>query len=496
MRKVGIMIAIENYVDKRIPNVDYAEADARALAEILRQHDFDSADQLVLINNEATHVSIESRVRKILSGMAKDDILYFYYTGHGFARNGRNYITCNDTFLNDLENTSIPVEWLFEQFKKSDCKKIVMFLDSCESGMLATTKVRGIYSDLTKDELEDFFDNAEHCVCFAACKPGQSSHPSDELKHGIWTYHVIEAFNANATLALEKGHLLTSSSLQNYLKKEVPRTIRTTYTGKIVQTPWFYGAASGDFLIADVGPIIEKRKTSANPTLQQLKRIVIYGKSLGDIKGLSGFKKRFHHVPDSATDAANAFVAKIATQEISDDIKEKYEALRAAFGFKRRDLTADGPEDGAGTIITPFFDYNVDVRVNPKDTSEVLWRREIVNIREPEKILSDEFDRVFPDIFDTLEFQVTKEIDIKDLIDQIEDSDEDQIHAEFDHECTYCRLRIKGFSSSITITTDAVRLKRTEPGSPRKLIEDFFAAQKLLVDKYQIRQLPFAKSGD
>ncbi len=198
MRKVAILIAVEHYADNRISTVEYAQADANGLASAIQEHGFDQNEQTILVDVSATKATIESRVRKILVGLTEKDTLYVYYAGHGFAKNAKNFITCVDTSLDDLELTSIAVEWLFAEFKRSTCKRIVLFLDSCESGMLADTSIRGIFTDLTEDELRQFFELAEHSVCFAACKPGQRSYPADKYKHGVWTYHLIESLNANA----------------------------------------------------------------------------------------------------------------------------------------------------------------------------------------------------------------------------------------------------------------------------------------------------------
>ena len=493
MRKAAILIAVEQYGDNRISPVKYARADAQDLGLALEEHGFAAADQTVLIDNAATKTLIESRVRKVLDGLTEDDTLYFCYAGHGFAKDGKNYITCSDTDIDDLENTSIPVQWLFDRFWDSSCNKLVMFLDSCESGMLATSKVRGIYTDLTEDELNAFFGTAEHCVCFAACKPGQKSHSSDHLKHGIWTHHLVQALSADDPGALEKGHLLTSASLQNHLFREVPKTIRATFKGNVVQTPWVYGAMSSDFLVGDVGPILERRKLAANPHLQQLRQIVLLSERAVAIKRLSGFsKKRGHFVPDEASSSADDFVGRIAETELHEDLEQQYGALRTAFGFKRRDLQTDGPEDGSGSIITPHFDYEVSVRVNPDDATEALWRREITNIREPDQVLSEEFDAAFPSTFDRLEFQVAESIDIEGIVDQIENLDDDRVSVECNRECTHCRVRIEGLDASIIITPGSFQLERFGTGSPRKLLEGFFEAQKLLIDQHQIKQLPFS----
>jgi hypothetical protein len=384
------------------------------------------------------------------------------------------------------------VEWLFAEFKKSACKRLVLFLDSCESGMLASADIRGIYTDLTEDELKQFFGQAEHCVCFAACKPGEYSHPADKLKHGIWTYHLLEALNANAPGALEKGHLLTSSSLQNHLSVSVPRTLRGTYTGTPVQTPWVYGALSSDFLIADVAPILTKRKAAANPNAKQLRQIRLFNECELPVRRLSGFLKG-HRVPDRVSSATEAFIAKISSDEVGEDLDKILIALRAAFNFKRKELEVR-TGDGGGSIITPYFDYDVTVSLNPNDTSEVIWRRQVLNIREPDMVLTEEFDEAFAGVFDTLEFSANKTIDIPSIVDQIEDLDADEISVSYDKSLDWCEITVNGMDATIRVTPDAISVTRHSGNSPKLLIESFFEVQKALIDTHQLKQLPFTDS--
>jgi hypothetical protein len=42
-----------------------------------------------------------------VKALTKRDYLYIFYAGHGFSKNGHNYITCYDTDPDDLEDTSI-----------------------------------------------------------------------------------------------------------------------------------------------------------------------------------------------------------------------------------------------------------------------------------------------------------------------------------------------------------------------------------------------------
>ena len=78
MRAVAILIAVENYGDKRISPVKYAQADALELGVALEDVGFHKPDQTVLIDINATRTAMESRVRKVLAGLTTHDVLYFW----------------------------------------------------------------------------------------------------------------------------------------------------------------------------------------------------------------------------------------------------------------------------------------------------------------------------------------------------------------------------------------------------------------------------------
>ena len=137
---------------------------------------------------------------------------------------------------------------------------------------------------------------------------------------------MIEAFNGDAPLALERNSLLTASSLQNYLKVAVPRTLMVDYTDKKEQTPWCFGANSGEFLLADLQDILIRRKAAAMPPGVEVTQLSLLRKEIGTVRQLSGFHKG-HYVPDAVTGATEAFVAKIAADELDQDLKEMHERL-------------------------------------------------------------------------------------------------------------------------------------------------------------------------
>ncbi|MCA9165655.1 MAG: hypothetical protein KDA62_21860, partial [Planctomycetales bacterium] len=313
---------------------------------------------------------------------------------------------------------------------------------------------------------------------------------SGALKHGIWTHHVIEALAGRAPTALVKGVHLTSSSLQNYLKREVPRTLTKTFATKKVQTPWMAGASDGEFRIADLTDVLAKRKAAANPHAGQIKNVTLLTQRTKGVRSLSGFKKN-HKEPDRVSSATEAFVARISSEGITEDINGVFAQLKSAFRFRRADMHLTNHGDGTATIITPFFNYSITVQLDPEDTSQVIFRRTVEAIKEPDQVFSDEFAKVFDGVFDTVEFDTPGFVDLPALIDRIEELDDDRISIDYDPEVTHCTLHIDGVVGSITVTSGSLSIIHTKPQSPKNLLQSFFGIQRVLFDQHDVRLIPF-----
>ena len=143
----ALIIAIENYIDPSINSVAYAENDAKEILSALSLHNTGTLNSFLLLSKEATKTRIESNLRSILNSATEDDQVIIYFAGHGFAENDDNYLTCADTVRGDLVNTSIPIQTIFTEIRKSKCKKVMIFLDSCHSGFEIDESMRGILSD-------------------------------------------------------------------------------------------------------------------------------------------------------------------------------------------------------------------------------------------------------------------------------------------------------------------------------------------------------------
>lgn len=486
-------IAVEKYQDPSIKTVDFAEADAKELAATLQLHHFENGAQQLLLSAQATKAATESKLSAAIRRLAEDDTFFLSYAGHGFSKLAENFLTCYDTQPNDPVATSISLQRVYADLRASVCKRVVVFLDSCESGIL-DMPARSIFSQLTPAELEEFFGSAEFCVCFASSETSQFSYSASSLKHGIWSYHLIEALKGDAPDILENGRYLTAAALQDHLRRSVPRTLAKTFSQPFHQTPRIYGThTNGNFLIADLKEVLDNRAALAIPGYQQVVRLMLIGSSEYQVAKLTGFAKH-HSVPDEVNDATERFVARIGSKEVEEEIDQVFQLLRTKMGYSRQDLSS-GMDSGAGSIITPDFDYYVSIMLDHDDPSIAILRRELSNIKTPQLIDSSDFGEVFAKRFSTLELELKQKIRIDEWIDKIESLKRQghlmDIQIDYPKDCSYCEIRFEHFGPTMTLRKTSCQISQLFVEPPVKLFKKLVEAQRRLLAEPELRQLPF-----
>jgi hypothetical protein len=467
---LAIIVAVETYKEKTIKPVLFAEADAREFSEAMAA--LGIASQEVLVNEDATKSRIESLIKTHLRRINADDQLFFFYAGHGFALNERNYILANDTLRADLAGTSVGVKWILEQINNSKCERVAMFLDACASGITTAPEVRGLYTSMSDEELDKFFGQSKYRVCFSSCRADEESYSARDLKHGIWSYHVLEAIRGNVPALLEKKRYLTATALQGYVSKEVPLTLRKAFTSqRFVQTPWKYGSENRDFVVADLGEVLARR--NATPTgYQQLKQILFRELEKLSIKSLSGFKKG-HFVPRDRSLSSRNFVESASTEDVTRRLEEVFEKIREHMKYKRKELTIE-----SGRIITPDFEYALYYELDAEDLAKVVRTSMLNNVR-PGILGSQEFNAVFADEFDEVVFELLEPVNVEKFIDTIEDAELDAV--EIDYPPDYAKCVVEFEDVTITVSKHEIAVSDGSSKSPKELMKLFLEIQPKLV---------------
>lgn len=133
----------------------------------------------------------------------KIDSIFFYFAGHGYCENNKSLIC--------FQESSYPIEDIFEDISKLNPKIQMYMIDSCQSGSKVLT--RG-----SDDKLNQYINSSEGAMLLYACNNNQYATEVPELKHGLLTNYILEAIE-NKDLYDDNGYL-TFNRIVDFVQKE------------------------------------------------------------------------------------------------------------------------------------------------------------------------------------------------------------------------------------------------------------------------------------
>ncbi|MFP4281256.1 MAG: hypothetical protein ACLFU2_01395 [Opitutales bacterium] len=207
-------------------------------------------------------------------------------------------------------------------------------------------------------------------------------------------------------------------------------------------------------------------------------RASLYGVEHGRVRRLRGFLKGAHHEPDGHTAATEAFVRKVGTDEVAERAAALHRQLRAAFGYKRREL-AYTCEHGAATIETPAFAVHLAVEQDPTEARGYRLPLEVRAFRSPEIVTSEAFLSVFATHCDTVQVEFTEAVDLEATIDKLEEAPHLAPLLDYPADAAWLTLALPQPAITMCLRDGVVTFSIQRGGDLRQLVE---GAQRLLED--------------
>ena len=420
-----IVIGIQSYQQSAIPGINYAHADAKAMASVFKECFEVPAENIkVWLDNEATFARLENELKYDASQLERNDRFYFFYAGHGFwSAGGGNRLTAWDTHLSNTVGTTVSIEdVLLKPLIETRCKTSALFIDACATKLATKGSSRDLLTGMRREEFAAFSKSAEYLTAFFACAPEEKSWSSPTLKHGVWTYHLERALRGEEPDAIYNDKFITNTSLQNYLYAAVRKFVRDNNMKTTAhQTPYAIFQHTGT---AALVTLPEPPPPSGEPLLEpDFSEAYFVGIKKHGYKWLPGFNNKTHRVPSSHSDSAAGFARRLLSSEVSAELQAIVDNAREVLKLKYRDLKKDDDEAGSGTVEADAFRFAIDVDQNKNDHTEAVVRRE-VRLRRQHSKLPEDFDSIFPEEVDTLVIPLrnTKRRFVE-LRDAIEDRD-------------------------------------------------------------------------
>src|SRR5262245_14604420 len=136
-RKLALIIGNSRYDDPGLARLPTADVDVRDVADVLRAPEIGHFDEVVELPDQGLAV-IRRSIAQFFKQGKKDDLLVFYFSGHGVKdENGHLYLAVRDTELKLLAGTGIEAAFITAQMDRSYAKRQVLILDCCHSGAFA-----------------------------------------------------------------------------------------------------------------------------------------------------------------------------------------------------------------------------------------------------------------------------------------------------------------------------------------------------------------------
>jgi hypothetical protein len=213
-QKWALVIGISRFADHSVPALRYTTADASGIADALKDPSigrFPPANVHVLTDEQATTKNIKEELNWIARHAEPNDLVLIYMATHGTPRSldatgGANYLVTYDTEISGgsginedaLYATAYPmVELANAVATRMKALRTAVILDTCYSGAAVksgTPSAAPIPSSAPSEQMLKHMTDGTGRIVLAAAGVNEESLESPDLKHGYFTYFLLQAF--------------------------------------------------------------------------------------------------------------------------------------------------------------------------------------------------------------------------------------------------------------------------------------------------------------
>ncbi|TYC14767.1 hypothetical protein ES677_05145 [Bizionia gelidisalsuginis] len=193
-------------------------------------------------------------------------------------------------------------------------------------------------------------------------------------------------------------------------------------------------------------------------------------------------------MPNYKNSTTEDFIKSCGSRELSEDIGEITDYIKK-LKYKRREVETN-IENGFASISTPDFIYFINIEQLDEEPSEYILTRTLEEFKDSQIIDSDKFNSIFEKSFDELKFDLSKSINIENLIDHVEDLENDKIKVDYDHNnLNWCTIKIEGLEYDIVVEPNSISITYYRMTSPLNLIKAFEKTHNTLLNTPELKIL-------
>jgi hypothetical protein len=247
-KRWAVVVGVGQYESPDIPDLEYADDDARAVRDFLESDaagPFD--DVLYLENEEATGAAMREALFVFLQQADWNDLVVIYYAGHGAPDPNRPdnlYLLPTDSKLDALAATGFPMWDVKTALRRQIAsERVLVIADACHSaGTADGTAVGAGGSNPIAGGFAQLFTPSRRLMLTAA-NTNESSLEDSQWGGGVFTHYLLEGLGGKGDL--DGDGIVTFTEVFDY----VSNNVRTATDGR--QNPQRSGF--GDIPLSVVG---------------------------------------------------------------------------------------------------------------------------------------------------------------------------------------------------------------------------------------------------
>ena len=223
-----LAVGINEYKNPKL-NLNFARADAESFGNLVKDRSgelYKNVELHTLYDKEATREKILSKLEELSLKVSQEDVLIFYYAGHGSMVDNKFYfIPTESSRLYDassLHKDAIEANLLQQKFRDIKALKQLIIMDACQSG--ASVELLAARGAMEEKAIAQLARSAGiHVMASAGSEQFATEFAS--LGHGLFTHVLIEGLQGGADGAPKDGKV-TIYELKSFVDDQVPEVTR------------------------------------------------------------------------------------------------------------------------------------------------------------------------------------------------------------------------------------------------------------------------------
>lgn len=190
---VSVGIADYSGFPGEISNLRLTTKDARAMADLYSQNA--SVDYALLLNEKATKDRILRAIKKLFNQASKDDIVVFFFSGHGYPGGFCAY------------DGNLSYDAVRNAMSKSKSQNKMMFVDACRSG--------GMRHDEAASQSAMAAANKANVMLFLSSRNNENSIEKRGMQNGFFTTYLQRGLRGGADK--DRNRVITAKELFDFV---------------------------------------------------------------------------------------------------------------------------------------------------------------------------------------------------------------------------------------------------------------------------------------